>query len=160
MILQMPVSLLNQKSKKVAFGDLSFVATMKKELQKARDPLGVGLAAVQIGILQRAFITHTSFSFRVYINPKVSFEGELLHAKEPEGCLSIKDIFGYVKRYPKVTISYLDENWVTKTEEKTGFEAIVIQHEYDHLEGILFTERVLSQTGKIILLDKRNCNCF
>ena len=66
-----------------------------------------------------------------------------------EGCLSLPNIWGEVKREPKVMISYLDENGKFHKRIFTNFPATVIQHEYDHLQGTLFPKRVLEQKGKL-----------
>lgn len=66
-----------------------------------------------------------------------------------EGCLSLPQIWGEVVRYPSLTVTYLDPEGKTHTEEYSGFTATIIQHEYDHLQGILFPRRVLEQKGKL-----------
>jgi len=118
---------------------------------------GVGLAAPQIGKSIRLFIVdvssfteddHTnkqlsSFNKKVFINPKMIEEtGELCGFNE--GCLSIPNIIEEVYRKPIIKLSYLDENFNPCEEIFDGIIARTIQHEYDHLEGILFTERVSS----------------
>jgi peptide deformylase len=66
-----------------------------------------------------------------------------------EGCLSLKDIWGVVKRHDEVTVSYEDENGTKHTKTFDGFMSIIIQHETDHLNGILFPKRVLEQNQKL-----------
>lgn len=112
---------------------------------------GVGLAAPQIGLSIRIFLIDTIQAMeddkkhegikRVFINaeklaetgPKWDYE---------EGCLSIPNIRGDVSRPPVLKIRYWDENFEEKIEVFTGMNARVIQHEYDHLEGVLFTEKL------------------
>lgn len=119
---------------------------------------GVGLAAPQIGLPIRLFVIDaTPFSEdedltaeeqealkgfkRVFINATiVNEEGEEWAFNE--GCLSIPDVREDVYRKPKVTIEYLDENFNEKTEVFDGLVARVIQHEYDHIEGVLFTDKL------------------
>ncbi|MCH4551018.1 peptide deformylase [Aestuariibaculum lutulentum] len=119
---------------------------------------GVGLAAPQIGLPIRLFVIDaTPFSEdedltaeeqevlkgfkRVFINATiVKEEGEEWAFNE--GCLSIPDVREDVYRKPKVTIEYLDENFQEKTEVFDGLIARVIQHEYDHIEGVLFTDKL------------------
>ena len=67
-----------------------------------------------------------------------------------EGCLSIPDVREDVIRHEKITIEYLDENFDTKTEVFEGLVARVIQHEYDHIEGILFTDKISSLKKTLI----------
>lgn len=112
---------------------------------------GVGLAAPQIGLAIRLFVIDTSpfaedekelenFK-RVFINAQILDEaGEAW--KFNEGCLSIPGVREDVLRKPDITITYLDENFDSKTEKFSGLAARIIQHEYDHIEGILFTDKL------------------
>lgn len=129
---------------------------------------GVGLAAPQIGKNIRVFIVDGSpfaneegeeydikaegiESFKnVFINPIIEEEkGESWSFQE--GCLSIPKIRENVHRKEEVVISYLDENWALKEETYTGYAARIIQHEYDHLEGVLFTDRLNPLKKKLVM---------
>jgi peptide deformylase len=110
---------------------------------------GVGLAAPQIGKSIRLFIVDStqineegdtsSGIKKVFINPTMLNEfGE--ECSYEEGCLSIPNIRAEVERLDKIKIKYLDENFVEHIDEFNNFDARVIQHEYDHIEGILFTD--------------------
>lgn len=108
---------------------------------------GVGLAAPQIGLPIRLFIVDfkddeaTEGYKQVFINARILEEtGEEWMFNE--GCLSIPDIRENIMRKPKVQINYFDEDFVEHTEELEGMPARVVQHEYDHIEGKLFTDRV------------------
>ena len=118
---------------------------------------GVGLAAPQIGKSIRLFIVDGSpfaedeeedpraeglegFK-KVFINPIIEEETGEKWAFQ-EGCLSIPDLREEVYRQERVVISYYDEHWELKEEEYTGYAARIIQHEYDHLDGVLFTDRI------------------
>jgi peptide deformylase len=109
---------------------------------------GVGLAAPQIGLPIRLFIVDTGEDEdgnpgykKVFINAQILEEtGEPWNFNE--GCLSIPDIRENVLRKPNVKIKYFDENWVEHIEDVKGMPARVIQHEYDHIEGKLFTDKV------------------
>ncbi len=118
---------------------------------------GVGLAAPQVGLSIRLFIVDTSPFVddeeddkellelrgfrRVFINPIIlDEEGEKWNFNE--GCLSIPGIREDVSRKPKITIEYYDEQFNLKEETYEGLRARVIQHEYDHIDGILFTDRL------------------
>jgi len=110
---------------------------------------GVGLAAPQIGLSIRLFITDGApfeeeevMDFKeVFINPVLKSEGGTLW-KFNEGCLSIPHIREDVQRKEEVLIEYYDAEWNFKSVTFTGLAARIIQHEYDHLEGILFTDRI------------------
>lgn len=108
---------------------------------------GAALAAVQVARLDRLVIIRDDFddkanqSFSVFINPEiVKAEGEL--TEELEGCLSVKDIYGSVARYPKVKIKALNLEGQPVRVTATGFLARVFQHEIDHTNGIVFVDRI------------------
>ncbi|WP_222535244.1 peptide deformylase [Pedobacter polysacchareus] len=120
---------------------------------------GIGLAAPQIGLPIRLFIVDTG----VDEEEKQGFKSAFINAEileetgEPwafnEGCLSIPDIREDVMRKPNIRIRYYDENWDLQEKELNGILARVIQHEYDHIEGKLFTE-TLSLLRKRMLKSK------
>ena len=131
---------------------------------------GVGLAAPQIGASIRLFIVDGSpfaneegeeidpkaigiegFK-KVFINPIIEEESGDLWLFQ-EGCLSIPKIRENVSRKEKIYVSYYDENWSFHRDEFDGYKARIIQHEYDHLEGILFTDKLSPLKKK--LLSKR-----
>ncbi|CAM4194461.1 peptide deformylase [Pedobacter westerhofensis] len=120
---------------------------------------GVGLAAPQVGLPIRLFIVDTGDDEegkpgfkRVFINATI-----LEETGEPwaftEGCLSIPDIREEVLRKPNVRVQYYDENWELREEQLTGMPARVVQHEYDHIQGKLFTD-TLSLLRKRMLKSK------
>ena len=130
---------------------------------------GVGIAAPQVGLSIRIFVIDASpfaedddlsaeeqavlkdFK-RVFINPVIVEESGDEWAFN-EGCLSIPDVREDVFRKEKIVISYFNENWEKKTETLTGLAARVVQHEYDHIEGILFTD-LLSPLKKRLIKGK------
>jgi peptide deformylase len=109
---------------------------MKYLLSKTNN--GVGLAGVQVGIPLRIFL---GVNNKVFINPEILNE-KGANKKYEEGCLSIPKVYGNVERKQKVLLGYMDENWKHNVELFKGFEARVIQHEMDHLNGVLFTDHV------------------
>lgn len=127
---------------------------------------GVGLAAPQVGLPVRIFMVDTSpFADdedlseeekkeltdlkKVFINAKIIEEWGDEWAFN-EGCLSIPDVREDVFRKPGIRIEYFDENFNRQTEEYKGLAARVIQHEYDHIEGILFTDKLSSLKKRLI----------
>ena len=127
---------------------------------------GVGLAAPQIGKAIRLFLIDASpfaddeelsdedrkalESFnKVFINAKILSEDGDEWAFN-EGCLSIPDVREDVFRQPEITIEYQDENFVKHTETLNGLAARVFQHEYDHIDGILFTDKLSSLKKRLI----------
>ena len=127
---------------------------------------GVGLAAPQIGLSIRVFVidaspfvdeenmsvkeieTINTFK-KVFINPKIiSEEGNLWDFNE--GCLSIPDIREDVSRKEKISINFFDENFVPQKLKLNGLAARVVQHEFDHIEGVLFTDHLSSLKKRLI----------
>ena len=133
------------------------IANMYETMYKAA---GVGLAAPQIGLSIRLFITdgepfeeeEVSKFKQVFINPEIIEEDGKLWSFN-EGCLSIPGIREDVVRHENLRIRYMDENFVEKEESYSGLAARIIQHEYDHVEGVLFTDK-LSPLRKRLLKKK------
>ncbi|HOZ29936.1 MAG TPA: peptide deformylase [Bacteroidales bacterium] len=120
---------------------------------------GVGLAAPQIGINLNLFIVDASplakdepdlkdFK-RVFINPKITYNSEDKISIE-EGCLSVPEIHENVNRYSDLTIEYFNEKFEKVTENLKDYRAIVIQHEYDHLNGIIFVDKISPLRRKML----------
>lgn len=155
-ILQSGDPILRTKSKNVSKLDkkvMAIIQDLKDTLKTQKDPEGVGLAAPQIGQNVRIFIADYKDFRRIVINPKVlSIEDikpktvKKRGGKEIlEGCLSLPFYYGPLKRADKVTLEYLDEDSKKVTEVFEGFNAQIILHEIDHLDGILFIDRLLSE---------------
>lgn len=163
-IVQAPNAVLSDKAKPITKFDASLrtlIDEMATTLMGAKDPEGVGLAAPQIGKSIQLFIVKESRTapLRVFINPVViplttakKTKAERKEEKNEvklEGCLSLKDIWGIVRREAKVKVTYKDEQGENHEEVFTDFLATIMQHEYDHLQGILFPKRVLEQKGTL-----------
>ena len=173
-IITLPNTHLRQPSRKVGLvtdeikqliSDMQ-AATLDWEDSRAHE-VGVALAAVQIDKLYRVVVVRSNFddkndrSFQVFINPEITkFEGDLI--EDFEGCLSIKDIYGKVKRYNKVKVKAQDINGREFRVTATGFLARVFQHEIDHTKGIVFIDHIkdtpeafhkLNDEGKLEALD-------
>src|SRR5690606_28571260 len=123
-----------------------FLEDMKETASNAPMPKGwepAGLAAIQVGEDKKVFIAIDidTGEFKEYINPKIKVIGDK-ESIDLEGCLSIPNTTGYVKRPKKVKITYLDRFGVSHTERLSGFNAKIVQHENDHLLGILFTDKL------------------
>lgn len=156
-IVQSKEPSLRQKSKKVGKIDkkvLGIIKDLKDTLAIQKDPEGVGLAAPQIGKNVRIFACSYKDFQRVVVNPEIlSIEKSKPHsAKAPrgkkeilEGCLSLPNYYGPLKRAEKVTLKYLNEKGEEVTEVFEGFNAQIILHEVDHLNGILFLDRLFEQ---------------
>lgn len=142
-------AVLRQKAKPIDkdYPELSKLIKDLFETMEATD--GIGLAAPQIGLDIRVFVVdgteiddpETANFKKVFINPVIEEEFGNPWSYE-EGCLSIPGIRGQVVRNSTVRITYQNEQFETLTEEYGGMAARIIQHEYDHIEGILFTDRL------------------
>ena len=120
---------------------------------------GLGLAGPQIGILKRIFLMDTSplheddptieIIEQAFINPEI-LERSNETNKYEEGCLSIPEIFEVVDRPAKIRVRYKDISFSTIEREFEGMPARIFQHEYDHLEGILFIDRLSSLRRKLL----------
>jgi len=160
-----PSKILTKATKKVAKID----EKTKEEIKDLKETLescqnGVGLAATQIGIAKRFLgIKDTKTKeVKIFVNPKVITALGLKVYPEIEdkdgkpeifleGCLSFPNYFGEVKRYLKIEVSWqelAEEELVDKRKTMVGFEAIVFQHEMDHLKGILLIDRITKGRGK------------
>ncbi|MBM3284050.1 peptide deformylase [Candidatus Gottesmanbacteria bacterium] len=146
------------------------VEKLKRALINTNNPRGVGLAAPQIGIPLQIFITRPTekSAIEVFVNPEIIWQSDKLAEisrpdsqkasvkkdKKLEGCLSIANIWGHLKRPEKVKLRYMDLSGKIQEKEFYGFMATIIQHETDHLNGILFTQRVLEQKEKLYRIEK------
>ncbi|PKL36491.1 peptide deformylase [Candidatus Peregrinibacteria bacterium HGW-Peregrinibacteria-1] len=119
------------------------VRDMKKAMLDAN---GVGIAAPQVGISERIFLATMDVGtegerFLAFVNPVIIWHGDEMEEDE-EGCLSIPGVFGRVKRWREVAVEFFNEDGMRQRLELEGMNARVVQHEYDHIEGVLFVDRV------------------
>jgi len=130
---------------------LNLIGDLKETLITQRDPEGVGLAAPQIGKNLRIFVMKTNGKVKEVINPEIVSISESKEkrtkgeGKIMEGCLSLPHYYGPLKRANRVRLKYKTAEGEEKEEEFRGFEAQLVLHEVDHLDGILFIERLLEQ---------------
>jgi len=145
-IRKLPDGVLREKAREVT--------EIKKELQHLIDDMaetmyaapGLGLAAVQVGVLHRLIVFDVAHrdggarELKVIINPCITHaEGEITHE---EGCLSVADFSAEVRRHGRVTVKGLDRDGKPISLTGEGLLAVVLQHEVDHLDGILFIDRI------------------
>ena len=136
-ILKMKASDVDNFDKKLKF----LINDMKKTLYEAN---GVGLAAPQISVSKRIFVADDGISgFEAYINPTWEPDGNEKET-DVEGCLSVPNIYGEVERYSKVIVRYQDIHGKKRMKKASGLLARCVQHECDHLNGVLFIEKALS----------------
>lgn len=158
-IITVPDPLLRQKSEPIKWFDKRLKNLIKnlKDTMIAQDkPKGVGLSAPQIGKSSRVFIARIGEKIIPFVNPQITFRSkETIKEKMPEdkrlleGCLSVPGYWGFVNRPYQVKIEYQDEKGKKQSLMLEDKEAVYVQHEHDHLEGILFVDRIIEQGGKI-----------
>ena len=153
-IITIPNPILHERSLRIGHVDPEVVHLAEQMIQATLDweasrehEFGAALAAVQVSKLYRLIVIRDDFdnkeekAFSVFINPEiVKSEGE--PTEELEGCLSVKDIYGSVFRYPKVKVKALNLDGRPVRVTATGFLARVFQHEIDHTNGVVFVDRV------------------
>ena len=153
-------SVLKKKAHDIEKGEIDVKELSEDMFETMEAASGVGLAAPQIGKSLRMFVVdgtpleeESMMGFRkVFINPQIIEETGNKWEYE-EGCLSIPNIRENVSRKESVRIKYFDENWEEHEDIFDGMKARIIQHEYDHIEGILFTDK-LSPFKKRLLKGK------
>jgi peptide deformylase len=114
---------------------------------------GVGLAANQVGLATRVCVVETDEDHSYALVNPVIVERDTAVLKEEEGCLSIPDIYADVERSARVVVEALDEDGQSRRVEGTGLLARALQHEIDHLDGILFLDRVGPIKRRFLLRD-------
>jgi peptide deformylase len=172
-IITLPNPLLRKRSQRVAIVDKDALALTKGMVAATLDwekhrknEVGVALAAVQVGQTVRAVVVRADLKdkdnrdFKIFFNPEiVKHEGDPV--KAPEGCLSVKDVYGLVPRYPKIKLKALDASGHPIRLTASGFMARIFQHEIDHTHGKLFIDHVkdkqfflLGEEGKLLPLNE------
>lgn len=164
-IITYPDARLKQAAEEVKVFDselIQFVQNLDETM--AAGPGGVGIAANQVGVMQRIVIVDVSnypkikkakhHGHLVLINPEIiDWQGM---KKGREGCMSVPDFTGNVIRAENIVLHALDINGIQQEYEMEGFEARAVQHEVDHLDGLLFLDRLVSRRND--LFERKNKN--
>ena len=148
-------SVLRQRSQPVSAVDDQIRQLVDDLFETMRAAKGVGLAANQVGVARRVAVVDVGDDSPpplVLINPRIVQASDVVESAE-EGCLSIPDTFGDVERPLSVTVEALDRDGQPYRVEVSGFKARAVQHEIDHLDGVLFLDRV-SAVNRGLLLAK------
>ena len=145
-ILVVPNPVLKQVSQPVAKVDDELRALMDDMLETMYDAPGIGLAAIQIGVPKRVIVMDIAGpdeekAPRFFVNPEIVWSSEDTAPYE-EGCLSIPDIYDEVERPARVKLKYLNYQGEEVVEDADGLFAVCIQHEMDHLQGVLFIDHL------------------
>ena len=135
-------AVLKQICQPISYADNKIKKMLDDMAETMYSANGVGLAAPQIGIPIRAVVIDIGDGLIELINPVIiRHEGKKI---DTEGCLSLPDIFGEVERYEKVTLEYLNRRGKKHRITGEGLLAVAMQHELDHLDGVLFIDRAQS----------------
>jgi peptide deformylase len=145
-IITVPDSFLKQVSKPVETVDDDLRALMDDMLETMYAAPGIGLAAIQIGVPKRVIVMDLAGSEeepapRYFVNPEITWKSDELFTYE-EGCLSVPEIYDEIERPARVRLTYLNYQGEKVEEEAEGLYAVCIQHEIDHLEGVLFIDKL------------------
>ncbi|TXC68919.1 peptide deformylase [Sphingorhabdus soli] len=164
-IIEVPDARLRTISKPVEVFDADLKTLTDDMLETMYDAIGIGLAAIQVGVPQRILVIDLQEPDpedeegkrvirdpQIFINPVFSEQSEE-HTLYNEGCLSVPEQYAEVSRPAEVTVDWHDLDGTPHKERMTGFMATVIQHEMDHLEGILFIDH-LSRLKRDMVLKK------
>lgn len=145
-LIILPDPLLRQQSKPIEQVDAEITRLADDMLDTMYDAPGIGLAAIQIGVPRRMLVIDISREDEdrkpvVFINPEILNVSDDVSAYE-EGCLSIPDYYAEVERPAALTVGYIDRDGKKQTVEADGLLATCLQHEMDHLNGVLFIDHI------------------
>jgi peptide deformylase len=145
-ILVVPHPVLKQQSQTVETVDDDLRALMDDMLETMYDAPGIGLAAIQVGVPKRVIVMDLAREGeepqpRYFVNPEILWASEETAPYE-EGCLSVPEIFDEVERPARVKLRYLNYQGEQVEEDAEGLFAVCIQHEMDHLNGVLFIDHL------------------
>ena len=150
-ILTLGDEVLRQKALPVQKIGSEYIKIAEELLNTLYEDEGVGLAGPQVGLLERIFAVHVAGDVpRIFINPSIIETSQDI-VKYEEGCLSIPGVFTEVTRPKAIKIQAWNERGRPFTLEASGILARVILHEYDHLDGVLFIDRISEQKRNRIL---------
>ena len=145
-LIILPDPLLRQVSAPVEQVDSQIIQLADDMLETMYDAPGIGLAAIQIGVARRMLVIDVSREDEenkpiVFINPEIVKTTDELSTYE-EGCLSIPDYYAEVERPAALTVNYIDRSGKQQSLEADGLLATCLQHEIDHLNGVLFIDHI------------------
>lgn len=138
---------ISKEFPKAEFGSDETKTLTRDLIETMRVENGIGIAAPQIGVHKRMIIVDVGNNQpQAFFNPKITSKS-FTKTESEEGCLSVPGVFGIVKRHRAVTVTAQTIDGITQTFRAEGLMAIVFQHEIDHLDGILFIDKVTRYTS-------------
>lgn len=159
-IVSIPDPRLRQISKKITKFDKALqelITDLIDTLEAQTDPPGIGIAGVQIGVLQQIFIARLGNKLKEFINPEIVELGKV-ESKLFEGCLSVHHYYGYVYHPTTITVKAQNKKGGFFTQKFKGLPARIMQHEIDHLKGVLYIDHVISQKRKLLKITGQDKN--
>lgn len=165
-IVQYPNDILHNISEPVTSVDNEIIELVNNMKETMIDANGIGLSAIQIGVAKRIFVMdaftsssafkdkNNSDDIKVFINPEIIATVGSIDSEE--GCLSVQGIYAKVVRASEIQVKYQDQYSNQLLSKFTGIEAICIQHEIDHLNGIVFVEKLSRLKQNLILTKIKN----
>jgi peptide deformylase len=155
-VLTHPDEKLRQKSDEI----ISFDSVLKKivgdlidTLEAQTNPPGLGISAPQIGVFKRVFVARIRNRIKSFVNPQI-IKFSKNEVAIIEGCLSVPNLYGHVTRPAEVDVEAQDVLGKKFKNHYKGLAARIIQHEIDHLNGILFIDHIHDQNGKLFKVEK------
>ena len=155
-VISLPDKRLRQRSFEIVAFDqnlANLISNLIDTLEAQTDPPGLGLSAVQIGVLKRVFVARIRNKIKPFVNPKI-LKFSQKEIAIIEGCLSIPDLYGHVIRPAELDLEAQDRYGKIIKNHYKGLAARVIQHEVDHLNGALFIDHIHTQNGKLFRVEK------
>ncbi|MEM1400164.1 MAG: peptide deformylase [Pseudomonadota bacterium] len=154
-ILLAPHPVLKRPAKPVSSVSADIKTLLEDMLETMYAAPGIGLAGPQVGVSERVVVIDAAGKDEPpdpmrMVNPEIIWTSEETHTLE-EGCLSLPDQWGDVTRHVAVKAAWLDENGIRREREATGLLAACLQHEIDHLDGILFVDHMSALKRNMIM---------
>lgn len=153
-IVTIPNPVLRRKSQPVDEFDtdlVNLINNLTELLKMQKDPIGLGISAPQIGVLKRVFVIRAPQKIKPFVNPIITHISKK-RVKYIEGCLSIPLYFGHVLRPADIEVEAFDQIGKKFNGKYSGLISRAIQHELDHLNGVLFIDHVHAQNGQLYQL--------
>lgn len=154
---------LRQKSKDVVSFDKSLsdlISNLTQTLEIQTDPPGLGLSSPQIGVFKRVFVARirnrqslSPNKIKAFVNPKI-LKFSKKEVNYLEGCFSVPELYGHVARPAEIDLESADKQGKKSAAHYKGLPARIIQHEIDHLDGVLFIDHIHTQNGKLFKVEK------
>lgn len=140
-ILKTPNPILKTKCEDIPHVSMELLLQIDEMIQTAKDAELVGMAGNQVGILQSVFVMNMGENWQAFINPVIKRHKDKGTSWDWEGCGSIPNLLCFVERHNSITVNYTSTDGESKSLDLSGYLARIALHEYDHLQGVLITDK-------------------